>query len=290
MMYALLALGFSMVYGIIELINFAHFSVFMIGSFVAMFFLEWLGITSSSAPLFGWPLAGVLVLTLGITMLVTGVLGMLIERVSLKPMRGISGTAPMITTIGVSFILTNVAMLARGPVNLAYPNLLPQVTWTLGGVDYHLKELLLWSIALTLMIGLHWMVQRTKLGKAMRATAADGEAAMMMGVEVDQIIAVTFFVGSALAGAAGMIHGLYYGQTSFVIGYSAGLRAFTAAVLGGIGNIVGAMLGGLIIGLIEALGGHFIAVQWADVIIFSVLILLLVFKPTGLLGRAVARA
>jgi len=142
----------------------------------------------------------------------------------------------------------------------------------------------LWGVSLVLMAALNSFVRRTKMGKAMRATAQDQEAARMMGVEVDQIIMLTFFIGSALAGAAGLIFGLYYNFTSFLIGYTAGLRAFTAAVLGGIGNIVGAMLGGLIIGLIESVGGQFLQVRWTDVIIFSILILVLVFRPTGLLG------
>ena len=147
-----------------------------------------------------------------------------------------------------------------------------------------LREVLVWGVSLALMVGLHFFVRRTRLGKAMQATAQDQEAARMMGVEVDRVVILAFFIGSALAGAAGLIFGLYYNFTSFVIGYSAGLRAFTAAVLGGIGNIAGAMVGGVVIGLIESLGGQYIAVRWTDVIIFTILILVLVFKPTGLLG------
>lgn len=291
MMYALLALGFTMVYGIIELINFAHFSVFVTGAFVAMFVLEALGLTSRSEALIGGSLAGMLLLTLAITMLTMGALGVMIERLCLRPLRGFSGITPMITTIGVSFILANILMLVRGPNVLAFPNVLPDMRWGIGGVTYQLRELLLWTTAFLLMLGLHVLIQRTMLGKAMRATAADAEAAQMMGIEVNRVIAVTFFLGSALAGAAGMMHGLYYRQISFAMGFMAGMRAFTAAVLGGIGNVVGAMLGGLLIGLLEALGGHFIAVKWVDVIMFSILILTFVFKPSGLLGRSMqARA
>jgi branched-chain amino acid transport system permease protein len=158
------------------------------------------------------------------------------------------------------------------------------VSWHIGQAVLRLREVLLWSVSLVLMGALQVFVRRTKMGKAMRATAQDQEAARMMGVEVDRIIMLTFLIGSALAGAAGMIFGLYYNFTSFLIGYTAGLRAFTAAVLGGIGNIVGAMLGGIIIGLIESLGGQYLAVRWTDVIIFSILILVLVFRPTGLFG------
>jgi branched-chain amino acid transport system permease protein len=283
-MYSLLALGFTMVYGIIELINFAHFNVFMVGSFIAMWVLQSFGLLGQSRVLGGLPLAGVLVLAFGATMAITGVLGVVIERVALRPMRNVSGTAPMITTIGVSYILFNVILLSMGALTYNYPNPMPGVSWHIGQAVLRLREVLLWSVSLVLMGALQVFVRRTKMGKAMRATAQDQEAARMMGVEVDRIIMLTFLIGSALAGAAGMIFGLYYNFTSFLIGYTAGLRAFTAAVLGGIGNIVGAMLGGIIIGLIESLGGQYLAVRWTDVIIFSILILVLVFRPTGLFG------
>lgn len=283
-MYSLLALGFTMVYGIIELINFAHFNVFMVGSFIAMWVLEALGLSGQSRILTGWPLASVLAVAFGITMLACGVLGIVIERTALRPMRHVPGTAAMITTIGVSYILFNIILLSTGAITLNYPNPMPSMAWHIGKAVLRLREVLLWSVSLVLMVILHLFVRRTKLGKAMRATAQDQEAARMMGVEVDQVIMLTFFIGSALAGAAGLIFGLYYNFTSFLIGYTAGLRAFTAAVLGGIGNIVGAMLGGLIIGLIESVGGQLLQVRWTDVIIFSILIAVLVFRPTGLLG------
>ena len=286
-MYSLLALGFTMVYGIIELINFAHFNVFMVGSFLAMWALQSLGIAGQSRVLVGLPLAGALLVAFAATMLGSGALGVGIERVALRPMRHVRGTAAMITTIGVSYILFNIILLRVGAVSQNYPNPLPAMSWHLGGAVLRLREVLLWTVALVLMGVLHVFVQRTKMGKAMRATAQDQEAARMMGIEVDKIIMLTFFIGSALAGAAGLIFGLYYNFTSFIIGYTAGLRAFTAAVLGGIGNIVGAMVGGIIIGLIEAVGGQLLQVRWTDVIIFSILILVLVFRPTGLLGLSV---
>jgi len=161
------------------------------------------------------------------------------------------------------------------------------VRWQFGEVTLELKTLLIWGVAIVLMMALNLFVNRTRLGKAMRATAQDSEAARMMGVDVDRVIVTAFFLGSALAGAAALIFGLYYNYTSFIIGYTAGLRAFTAAVLGGIGSVPGAMVGGVLIGLIETLGGQLIAVRWTDVIIFSILILVLVFVPTGLFGRAV---
>jgi branched-chain amino acid transport system permease protein len=201
-------------------------------------------------------------------------------------LRGVPGTAAMITTIGVSYILFNIILLTVGAGSENYPNPLPVVRWQFGEVRLELKELLIWAVALILMLALHLFVSRTRLGKAMRATAQDAEAARMMGVDVDRVVVTAFFLGSALAGAAALIFGLYYNYTSFIIGYTAGLRAFTAAVLGGIGSIPGAMLGGLLIGLIETLGGQLIAVRWTDVIIFSILVLVLVFVPSGLLGRA----
>lgn len=285
-MYSLLALGFTMVYGIIELINFAHFNVFMVGSFVALWLFQAMGFVGQSQVLYGFPLIGVLLLGLVGTMLITGVLGIAIERIALRPLRGVMGTAPMITTIGVSYILFNLVLLTIGADSKNYANPMPNVHWDIGTAVLRLRELLLWGVSLVLMLGLHYFVRYTKMGKAMQATAQDQEAARMMGVDVDRVVIVAFFLGSALAGAAGMIFGLYYNYTSFIIGYTSGLRAFTAAVLGGIGNIPGAMLGGLLIGLIESLGGQFIAVRWTDVIIFSILVLVLVFRPSGLFGRA----
>jgi branched-chain amino acid transport system permease protein len=233
----------------------------------------------------GLPLAAVLVAALAVTMLFAGTLGVLIERLSLRPLRNVKGPAAMITTIGVSYILFNVILLGVGADSKNYPNPLPPMQWAVGEAVLRLREVLIWVISVLLMLGLHLFVQRTRLGRAMRATAQDPEAARMMGVDVDRVIILAFFAGSALAGAGGLIFGLYYNFTSFIVGFTAGLRAFTAAVLGGIGNVPGAMLGGVIIGLIEAMGGQFIATAWTDVIIFSILVLVLVFRPAGLLGR-----
>ncbi len=287
-MYALLALGFTLVYGILELINFAHFNVFMVGSFVAMWALELLGLSGQDEVLTGFALLGTLLFALVVTMLASGVLGVAIERIALRPLRGVGGTAAMITTIGVSYILFNTILLTVGAGSQNFPNPMPVVRWEIAGAVLQLREVLTWTLALALMLGLHLFVSRSRLGKAMRATAQDAEAARMMGVDVDRVIVAAFFLGSALAGAAALIFGLYYNFTSFIIGYTAGLRAFTAAVLGGIGSVPGAMVGGLLIGLIESLGGHFLAVRWADVIIFSILVLVLVFAPSGLFGRAAA--
>ena len=286
MMYALLALGFTMVYGIIELINFAHFNVFMAASFFGLWFLGWLGFGRSSGPLSAGPLVLVLAAAFLFTMVVTGILGVAIERLALRPMRGLSGTAPMITTIGVSLIIQNVILvLSNFANNVPYPGLIPNDRLTIGGVDITLKSVMLWISALVLMVVLDYVVRRTWLGKAMRATAQDPDAARMMGIRIDYIIALTFFIGSALAGAAALIFGFYYGLTSYIIGYLAGLRAFTAAVLGGIGNIPGAVVGGLAIGIVESLGGQIFGVAWSDVVIFTILIVVMVFRPSGLHGQ-----
>jgi branched-chain amino acid transport system permease protein len=289
LMYALLALGFTMVYGIIELINFAHFSVFMTGTFVGLTILNLMGFTGSSKPLTGFALLATLLLVFALTMLATGVLGVLIERICLRPMRGISGTAPMITTIGIAFILVNVVLMAWGPQTQPFPEIIPDTRWAFGQAEVTFRQILLAVCGLILMVGLNYLVQRTALGKAMRATAQDTDAAQMMGVDVDRIIMLTFFLGSALAGAGSLFFGFYYGFTGFYIGYTTGLRAFTSAVLGGIGNIPGAVIGALLIGLIQSLGGQLLGVRWTDVVIFSILIIVLVFRPTGLFGMQTAQ-
>jgi branched-chain amino acid transport system permease protein len=257
----------------------------MVGSFVAMWTLQLFGLSGQSLILTGLPLVGVLVVTLAVTMTVCGGIGVVVERVTLRPLRNVKGPAAMITSIGVSYILFNIILLMVGADSKNYPNPLPSIRYQIGGAVLDIRVVLIWIVAILLMGGLYFFVQRSRLGKAMRATAQDPEAARMMGVEVDKVIIMAFFLGSALAGAGGMIFGLYYNFTSFIIGFTAGLRAFTAAVLGGIGNVPGAMVGGVLIGLIEAMSGQFIATAWTDVIIFSILVLVLVFKPAGLFGR-----
>jgi branched-chain amino acid transport system permease protein len=284
-MYALLALGFTLVYGIMELINFSHFNVFMVGSMVAMLTLEAMGVVGQSTIMTGFPLVGVLVVAFAASMLVCGGIGVGIERFLLRPLRAVKGPPAMITTIGVSYVLFNVVLLTLGTDAKNFPNPLPPIVWNIGGAVLRLREVLIWVIALVLMGGLTYFVQYTKIGRAMRATAQDPEAARMMGVEVDRVVGMAFFLGSALAGASGMIFGLYYNLAKVDIGFGAGLRAFTAAVLGGIGNVPGAMLGGVIIGLIESMSGQVVGTAWTDVVIFSLLVLVLVFRPAGLLGR-----
>ena len=284
-MYALLALGFTLVYGIAELINFAHFNVFMVGSMVAMLTLQAFGLAGQQTILTGLPRVGVLLAGFFVSMLVCGLIGMSIERFLLRPLAGVKGPAAMITTIGVSYVLFNVVLLTLGSDSKNFPNPIPPVQFEIGGAVLRIREIAIWTISLGLMGALTYFVSYTKLGKAMRATAQDPDAARMMGVEVDRVIGTAFFVGGALAGACGMIFGLYYNLAKVDIGFGAGLRAFTAAVLGGIGNVPGAMVGGVLIGLIEAFAGQTIGAAWADVVIFSLLVLVLVFQPAGLLGR-----
>jgi branched-chain amino acid transport system permease protein len=302
--YALIALGYTMVYGIIELINFAHGDIFMIGTLICIAIFSLLGITSSSAPT-GLALVGVLVVTCLGAMLVCAVLGMVIERVAYRPLRNAPRLAPLISAIGVSLILEDVGKLWRGVNYISFPQILPNVTYYIGSITISSVNIFVIVVAVILMVGLQWLVTSTRTGRAMRAVAQDREAAALMGVNVDRIITITFFIGAALAGAAGLIYGLQYGSTIFTIGFQLGLFAFTAAVLGGIGNIVGAMLGGVLIGVIEALaslipdayasnapilfgvplGLPHGGAAWHEAVIFSILILILIFRPSGLLGQ-----
>jgi branched-chain amino acid transport system permease protein len=286
--FALIALGYTMVYGIIELINFAHGDVFMLGLFVSLAWFSLLGVTRT---LTGWQLVTLLPLVFLLTMLTTATLNVLIDRLAYRPLRRSPRLAPLITAIGVSFMLENVALLWKGPAPIAYPDVFPSVDilrdWL--GVDSAIflttKDVLVVVATIPLMIGLTYFVRRTRWGKAMRATAQDRETAQAMGIDVERTILVTFLVGGALAGAAGLIQGMYYNIGMWWMGYQAGLRAFTAAVLGGIGSMGGAALGGLVIGFLSAWSDQYISARWTNAIVFSILILVLVFRPHGLLGE-----
>jgi branched-chain amino acid transport system permease protein len=280
--YAVIALGYTMVYGIIELINFAHGDVYTAGSFVALAALTLLGATRHMA-------AAGLVFALTVAfiaaMVIMGATGVVIERFAYRPLRGKQRLAPLLTAIGVSFSLENIMQLWMGPSPVPFPQLIPNPFFSLGPISVGQMQLVVILSSLAMMVALQIFVQRTKLGKAMRATAQDWMAAEIMGIDINKTIALTFFVGSVLAGAAGVITGLYYGDTWFINGFRAGLIAFTAAVLGGIGNTTGAALGGFLIGLVEVMTAQYVGFQWAEVTIFSVLILVLIFRPTGLLGQ-----
>jgi branched-chain amino acid transport system permease protein len=280
--YAVVALGYTMVYGIIELINFAHGDVYTAGSFVALAVLVLMGATHRLA---GLALAFTLTVVFTVTMFTMGATGVIIERFAYRPLRGRQRLAPLLTAIGVSFSLENLLQLWKGPSPVPVPQIISNPFFDLGPFNVGQMQLVVIFSSLVLMVALHLFVNGTKLGKAMRATAQDWMAAEIMGIDINKTIALTFFVGSVLAGAAGVITGLYYGNTWFINGFRAGLIAFTAAVLGGIGNTTGAALGGFIIGFIEVMTAQYVGFQWAEVTIFSVLILVLIFRPTGLLGQ-----
>ncbi|HMB34711.1 MAG TPA: branched-chain amino acid ABC transporter permease [Methylomirabilota bacterium] len=288
--FALIALGYTMVYGIIGLINFAHGDVFMLGLFISLTYLTVLGMVTT---MHGWQLVTVLPLVFLATMLTTGTINVVIDRVAYRPLRHAFRLAPLITAIGVSFMLENVALLWKGPAPIAYPDVFPSVDilreWL--GIDSLLfittKDLLVLVATVPLMIALQLFVTRTRWGKAMRASAQDKDTALSMGIDVEKTIVLTFFIGGALAGAAGLIQGLYYNIGMWWMGYQAGLRAFTAAVLGGIGSMPGAALGGLVIGFLSAWSDQYISARWTNAIVFSILILVLIFRPQGLLGERV---
>ena len=284
--YALVAIGYTMVYGIIELINFAHGDVFTLGAAVSIPVLGAFGFAEGNA--LGVLSVVALLAVFVITMVLVGALNMAIERIAYRPLRNAPRLAPLITAVGVSFILEGIMALWIGNSTVHYPDLLPSTRYSLGGgASFGFKDIFVVVVAVVLVAALTAFIGRTTLGTAMRATAQDREAAQLMGIDINRTIAATFFIGAALAGAGGIVFGLYYNSINFQLGFSAGLFAFTAAVLGGIGNIQGAALGGLIIGLVRAFSDGYLASEWTDVWIFAMLILVLVFRPTGLLGMRV---
>ena len=300
-MYALIALGYTMVYGIIELINFAHGDVFMVGTFVTLWLLTTFGVQGTiNNPVL---LVILLVVMFAFSMTVMGLVGVLIERFAYRPLRRAPRLAPLITAIGVSFILQNVIQATYSTAPFNTPQIIdPQAgvsftmpTFNVGGfavtssnVFLPYVHVFIIVLALAMIVALQVFVHRTRLGRAMRSTAIDRDAAQLMGVDINTTIALTFFIGSALAGAAGVAWCLNYGNTKFDIGFQAGLKSFTAAVLGGIGNTTGAALGGFLIAFVEVFSSQLGYARWSEAIVFSILIMVLVFKPTGLLGQQLA--
>jgi branched-chain amino acid transport system permease protein len=282
--WALVAIGYTLVYGIVELINFAHGEVFMIGSFVSAGIFATLGLTTGmSIPL----LALGLLVTLFVAMIASGGLNTMIERVGYRPLRNAPKLAPLITAVGFSFILQNVGLLWRGGSQQGIPDLINSQHQVLNilGVGITNGDLLAILATIPLLLGMTMFINRSRLGKAMRATAQDPEAARLMGINVDTTISITFLIGGMLAGAAGLIYALYQTTIWYFQGFTAGLVAFTAAVMGGIGNLKGAVLGGFIIGFIQQLSDNRIDPAWTNAIVFVYLILIMVFKPSGLLGE-----
>jgi branched-chain amino acid transport system permease protein len=287
--WALVAIGYTLVYGIVELINFAHGEVFMIGSFVAAGFFTTIGLTEATGT--GLLILGLL-LTLPVAMLGSGLLNTMIERVGYRPLRAAPKLAPLITAVGFSFILQNVGLLWRGGSQEGIPDLINSQNdlFTIGGVVITNGDMLAVLVTIPLLLLMTAFIGRSRLGKAMRATAQDPEAARLMGINVDTTISLTFLIGGMLAGAAGLIYALYQTTIWYFQGFTAGLIAFTAAVMGGIGNIRGAVLGGLIIGFIQQISDNRIGSEWTPAIVFGYLVLIMVFKPSGLLGEQTREA
>ncbi len=292
--YALIAIGYTMVYGIIELINFAHGDVFTLAAFYSILFSELLGrvlhldldrLATSGLPGLIAALAVLLPLTAG----AAGVTGMLIERVAYRRLRDAPRLAPLITAIGVSFLLEGImfASFGSGYADGGKAGWIAGTAFSAGGVTVAWKDLFVIVVALVLMVLLHQFILRSRLGKAMRATAQDRDAALLCGININRTIAATFFIGSALAGAGALIYAIYYNLLQWNLGFRFGIIAFTAAVLGGIGNIVGAGLGGFLIGLVAVFGADLVGGEWSNSIVFSMLIIVLTFRPTGLLGAQV---
>jgi branched-chain amino acid transport system permease protein len=287
--WALVALGYTLVYGIIELINFAHGDVFMIGSFIAVGLYATFGLTTdtSAGGLFIGLLGCLVIAGLGCAFL-----NMLIERVAYRPLRNAPKLAPLITAVGFSFILENVGLLWNGGQQQSVPDLIESQKHLVKifGVQITHGDVLAVAVAIPLLIALAGFVNNSRLGRAMRATAQEPEAARLMGINVDTTISVTFVLGGLMAGAAGLIYALYQTQIWYFQGFTAGLIAFTAAVMGGIGNLKGAVLGGLIIGILQQISDNRIGTSWTPAVVFAYLVLIMVFRPQGLLGEETREA
>lgn len=281
--YALIALGYTMVYGVLKLINFAHGDLFTIGAYLGLTLLSSMALTDRLGPL-----AGVMVLAIMVMGLVA-LVGALLDRLAYRPLRESPRLSAVVSALGASIFLQNTIMLIYGARFQVYPqNILPRTVIHIFGLYVPLVRILILITSIVMMAGLYFFIQKTKVGTAIRAAAIDQGAARLMGIDVNRVILMVFLLGPALGGAAGLMVGLYYGQINFTMGWVYGLKAFTAAILGGIGNIPGAMVGGILLGVIEALGAAYLSIAWKDAIAFCVLILILIFRPTGLLGERVA--
>jgi branched-chain amino acid transport system permease protein len=284
---AMIAIGYTLDYGILELINFAHADVFMLGSaftyFATEFVINSMGLSNGT-----FLALGVTLLFLPVIMLMTAGINAGIERTAYRPLRNAPRLAPLISAIGMSFVLQNVGLILLGPSQKAVEPVLPKtdlVTFPDGSSWFGVDEVFVVAVTLPLLFALRWFIAQTRQGKAMRATAQDREASGLMGIDVNRTIPLTFLIAGGLAGAAGLVVALYYGQTNFLFGFQFGLLSFTAAVIGGIGNLTGATLGGILIGVIAAMSDRFLEAKWTSVIVFGLLILVLIFRPTGLLAE-----
>jgi branched-chain amino acid transport system permease protein len=280
--YALIALGYTMVYGVLRLINFAHGDLFTYGAYLGMTLLtsfllhDHLGLTLA--------LVVLAVMVMGLV----AVIGVILERAAYRPLRESPRLSAVVSALGASIFLQNALMLVYGARYQVYPDVLPQTTVSLLGQNVPVMRLAVVLVSVTIMAALYLFVQKTKVGTAIRAAAIDQGAARLMGIDVNKVVTIVFVIGPALGGGAGLLVGLYYGQISFTMGWIYGMKAFTAAILGGIGNIPGAMVGGLLLGVVEALGAAYVSFAWKDAFAFLVLILILIVRPSGLLGERVA--
>jgi branched-chain amino acid transport system permease protein len=282
--YGLIAIGYTMVFGIIGMVNFAHGDVFMVSAFIALIVYlivtAWLGIAS---------VVGALVIMLVVAMALTSLVNWTIERVAYRPLRGSFRLAPLISAIGMSIFLSNFVQVAQGPRNKSIPPLLQGEFVLMGREDYQVtlshRQLLIWVVTAVLLAVFWYLVSRTSLGRAQRACEQDQKMAALLGVDVDRTISITFVIGAALAAVAGTMYLMYYGVVNFNDGFTPGVKAFTAAVLGGIGSLPGAVVGGLLIGLIETMWSAYFSIDYKDVAAFSILAITLIFLPQGLLGR-----
>ncbi len=281
--YALVALGYTMVYGILKLINFAHGDLFTIGAYCGLTLLVSAGLAGAL------PIEIAIILVFVMVAVFVALVGFLLERVAYRPLRNANRLSAVVSALGASIFFQNAIMLIYGARFFVYPEIArPSFTVSIGSWEVPGIRILVIITSFLLMLALHLFVHRTRTGSAMRAVSIDQGAARLMGINVNRIISIVFMIGPGLGGAAGMMVGMYYGQIDFVMGWSYGLKAFTAAILGGIGNIPGAMLGGLLLGVIEAMSAAYIAAAWKDVIAFGVLICILIVRPTGILGERVA--
>jgi branched-chain amino acid transport system permease protein len=290
LIFALVALGYTLVYGIIELINFAHGDVFMLGSMLAFLLIGPIFDLTVDTPIV--LKIGIILLVLGVVMLGTATLNASIERVAYKPLRNAPKLAPLISAIGMSFVLQNVGLLLAGPGNKSIENVFGTYNllsaFGITGISINIQQVFVAVVTVPLLIVLTWFVRTTRQGRAMRATAQDPDTAGLMGVDVNRTIAITFLIAGALAGAAGVVQILYNNTTVWNLGFRFGLNSFTAAVLGGIGNLQGAVLGAIVLGFINAFSDRFFSANWTNALVFGILIGILVFKPTGLLGQQLA--
>jgi branched-chain amino acid transport system permease protein len=280
--YALIALGYTMVYGVLRLINFAHGDLFTYGAYLGLTLITSLVLHDRLG------LAAALLVLAVMVMGLVAVIGVIVERAAYRPLRNSPRLSAVVSALGVSLVLQNTLMLVYGARYQVYPDVLPQTSVSILGLGVPLMRVAVVLVSVVVMVALFLFVQKTKTGTAIRAAAIDQDAARLMGIDVNRVILIVFVIGPALGGGAGLLVGLYYGQINYTMGWLYGMKAFTASILGGIGNIPGAMVGGLLLGVVEALGAGYLSTQWKDAFSFFVLILILIARPSGLLGERVA--